>query len=219
MRENIRTVRFDISHGSSVSYLNILVQNRNGELYTRIDHESAIQKYRLPFVVGHSKLAHSDWLRSALIRATCCCSSVSDFHEEKTYLELTCLINGYPLLFVNTHLQHFFNYFNMSAMRYAMNQDMYKKFRQLWFDYMSVQHDLTDELQKFDENGQLVYLNYIYEYGPRCQFNKKFYHLWSNYFNQHPNLSKDKLKILIEPKHFQTLHSLFCSKKLTNLIE
>ena len=218
IRENDRTVRFQMSTDFSVDYLNVLVENRKGQLYTRVYHDPTIQKYRLPYVINHSKLAHSNWLRSALIRAACCCSSVSDFHEEKIYIELTLLTNGYSFTFVETHVQHFFDYFHAPTMRYSMDQSTYNKFRHQWFDYMSMQHTLTDELQNFDDNNHLIHLNYIYEYGPRCRFNEQFYQLWYDYFNKHPTLSKDKLKLIVTPKHYQTLYTLFTGKKLKNLI-
>ncbi|CAF4142130.1 unnamed protein product, partial [Rotaria sordida] len=65
---------------------------------------------------GHSKLAHSDWFLSALIRAVCYCSSVEDFNQERIYLELTSLTNGYSLLFVEAHVQYFCDYFHTHAM-------------------------------------------------------------------------------------------------------
>lgn len=219
IRETDKTVRFQMSTDFSVSYLNVLVENQKGDLYTRVYHEPTIQKYRLPYVTNHSKLAHSDWLRSALIRAVCSCTKVSDFLEEKIYLEVTCLTNGYSFIFVDTHVKHFFEYFHTPTMRYSMDQCLYNKFRHQWFDYMSMQYELTDELQIFDDNSRLVHLNYIYEYGPRCRFNEKFYQLWSYYFNKHPNLSKERLKLMITPKNYQTLNTFFKTKKLKNLIQ
>ncbi|CAF5163811.1 unnamed protein product, partial [Rotaria magnacalcarata] len=34
--------------------------------------------------------------------------------------------------------------------------------------------------QQIDDNGHLIRLNYLYEQGPRCQFNQEFYQLWSS---------------------------------------
>ncbi|CAF3411863.1 unnamed protein product [Rotaria socialis] len=126
IRETDRTVRYHRSTGAKVEFMNIRIENRDSNLFTSIYHESGVQKYRLPYVVGHTKLAHSDWLRSALIRAACCCTSVDDCHTEKTYLEVTLLANGYSLVFIDKHVQHFFDYFHASSMRYSMDQVMYK---------------------------------------------------------------------------------------------
>ena len=104
-------------------------------------------------------------------------------------------------------------------MRYSMNQATYEKLRRQWFDYMQMQHELTDELQRFDDQGQLIHLNYLYELGPRCQFNKEFHHLWFDYFKNHPSLSKDKLKLLLTPKHFHTLNTLLTKQETSYSIQ
>lgn len=219
IREDVETVRFDIFNGRTVPFLNVSIENRHGNLYTRVLHEPELQRYHLPYVNGHSKLAHSEWLRSALIRAVCCSTFVREFHEERIYLEVTFLANGYSLQFVETHIQHFFNYFHTPNMRYTLDEALFNKFRHQWYDYMLLQCEQTEELNKLYDCGQVFQLNYFYEYGPRCQFNKKFHELWSHYFSKHPNLSCDRLKLQIKPKHYQTLNTLLCSKTLKNLIE
>ncbi|CAF4407436.1 unnamed protein product, partial [Rotaria magnacalcarata] len=140
-----------------VPFLNAFVQNQNGDLFSRIHRHPLIQGYSLPYEVGHAKLVHSDWLRSALIRAVCYCSSVEDFNLERIYLELTCLTNGYSLRFVETHVQHFFNFFHLHPMRYSRDQIMYNKFRHSWFNYIKMQHELSDQLQQFDDKGNNVF--------------------------------------------------------------
>ncbi|CAF4585573.1 unnamed protein product [Rotaria socialis] len=64
-----------------------------------------------------------------------------------------------------------------------------------------MQHELSDQLQQFDEKGQLIHLNYLYEYGARCQFNEQFHRIWSEYFNQHPNLSIQKYEFSVKQEN------------------
>lgn len=203
MKEKCPQVQFQRLIGSSISYLNAYIENRHGQLYSQVNHNSTIERYTLPYVMGHSRLGYSDWLRSALIRAVCFCSLVDDFHQERIYLELVCLINGYSLPFVESHVQHFFNYFHAVNQRYSMDQSIYDKFRQQWLNYMEMQHKHSDHHQ-----GHLIHLNYFYEYGPRCRFNQEFHHLWSQYFNNHPLLSNENCKILLTTKHFRSLNVL-----------
>ena len=199
--------------GSSVHFLNAYVANRNGQLYSRVYHDPTSQGYTLPYVVGHCKLNHSDWLRSALVRAVSYCSSVEDFQQERIYLELTCLVNGYSLLFVESRIQHFFKYFNADNMRYYLDQAMFDKFRRRLFDFIDIQHELSDKNQKLDDNGNLIRLHYLYEFGPRCQFNQQFHHLWFKYFGNHPILSKEKSKIVLTTKHLHSLNALLAQYK------
>ena len=60
IREKHRNVRFEISIDSKVSYMNAYIENRQGHVYTRVHHQPTIQLYALPYVKGHSQLAHSD---------------------------------------------------------------------------------------------------------------------------------------------------------------
>ncbi|CAF4348468.1 unnamed protein product, partial [Rotaria magnacalcarata] len=151
IRDKSPNVQFQKLIASSVPFLNAFVQNQNGNLFSRIYRHPFIQGYSLPYEVGNTKLVHSDWLRSVLIRVVCYCSSVEDFNLERIYLELTCLTNGYSLRFVETHAQHFFNSFHLHPMRYSRDQIMYNKSRHNWFNYIKIQHELSDQLQQFDD--------------------------------------------------------------------
>ncbi|CAF3677425.1 unnamed protein product [Rotaria sp. Silwood1] len=208
IREKHLNVRFQKLIGSSVQFMNAYLENRQGQLYSRVHYDPNIPRYTLPYVIGHSKSAYSDWLQSALIRAVCYCTSVEDFQQERTYLELTLLINGYSLLFVETHVKHFFNHFHAQTLRFSRSQSAYDNFRQQWFTFVEQRQELTQELQKFDQNDRLIQFNYIHDFGPRCRFNREFYQLWFHYFQQHPKLSQEKCKIILQAKHFHSLNSL-----------
>ncbi|CAF4090589.1 unnamed protein product [Rotaria sordida] len=81
--ENIRekhwNVRFQKFISTNVQFLNASIENRQGQLYSQVHCDSNMSRYTLPYLLGHSKSAHSDWLRTALIRAVCYCTSVDDF--------------------------------------------------------------------------------------------------------------------------------------------
>ena len=205
--------------GSIVQYLNAYIENRQGQLYSRVIHNPTIQAYTLPYVVGHPKLKHSDWLRAALIRAVCYCSSVDDFHQERIYIELTYLVNGYSLLFVECHMQHFFKYFETEDMRYSLDQAMYDKFRRQWFEWIDWQRELNNKLETVDNNGNLIRLNYLYEYGPRCQFKEDFHVIWSKYLNTDPQLSEKTSTILLTTKHVHSLNALLSQQKSSYWIQ
>jgi len=206
-------VHFQTLIGSSVQFLNAYIENRHGQLYSRVYHDPTIQSYTLPYVVGHTKVNHSDWLRSALIRAVYYCSSVHDFNQERIYIELTYLTSGYSLIFVESHVQHFFNYVNAEMMRYSLDQIMYDKFRRQWLEFMVGKHKLSEELQKVDDNGHLIRLNYLYEYGPRCEFNKQFHRLWLNSFGTDSNISQENSTIILTTKHLHSLNALLAQHK------
>ncbi|CAF2104345.1 unnamed protein product [Rotaria magnacalcarata] len=219
IRDKCPTVQFQKLIGPTVPFLNAYIENRQGKLFSRIYHDPTIQSYTLPYVVGHSKLAHSKWLRSALIRAVCYCSSIEDFRQERVYLELAYLTNGYSLVFVEAHIQNFFNYFYAHSMRYSMDETKYDEFRYKWFEYITIQHELSDKLQRLDDTGRLLHFNYLYEYGPRCEFNQQFHRLWAEYFANHSYLSKEKLKVVLTTKNLHSLNALLAKEKSNGSIE
>lgn len=208
LKENYPQVQFARLIGPCAIYMNTHIENRSGILYTRVHHSSPLEKYTLPYVNGHAKSIYSDWLRSALFQAICSCSNVDDFQEERISLELTYLINGYSLSFVQTHLKHFFNYFNANEMQYSMRQSLYDPFRQQCFTYLESKRTPTEQHRDIDDSSPNIHFYYIYEYGSKCQFHRQFYHLWSQYFDHHPILSNKTFPIRISPKDFHSLNDL-----------
>lgn len=208
LREKHRNVRFQKLIGPKVSFLNAYIENRQGQLYTRVHRDPTMPRYILPYVIGHTKSSHSGHLFSALIRAVCYCTFVEDFHRERIYLELTYLINGYSLLFLETHVKRFFNYFDSETMRFSYNQNSYDKFRQLWFQYVKQRQEQSSQLQKFDDTNCLYQFDYIYDFGPKCRFNREFRQTWNHYFEHHPTLCEENCKIILNAKNFHSLNSL-----------
>ncbi|CAF4706662.1 unnamed protein product, partial [Rotaria magnacalcarata] len=80
----------------------------NGILYSRVHHQHNQQPYTLPYISskGNSIRTYSHWLRSSLIRAIRYCTSIEDFNQERIYLEMTYLANGYSIDFIDKHIQH-----------------------------------------------------------------------------------------------------------------
>ncbi|CAF5080391.1 unnamed protein product [Rotaria sp. Silwood1] len=215
LREKHRNVRFQKLIGTSVSFLNAYIENRQGQLYTRTHYDPNMPRYTLPYVTGHTKSSYSDWLFFALIRAICYCTLVDDFQQERVYLELTYLINGYSVLFVETHVKRFFNHFSSETMRFSYNQNSYDQFRQQWFKFIEQRHELSQQLQKLDDTNCLFQFHYIYDFGPKCRFNRDFRQLWHHYFQQHPTLSEEKCKIILNAKNFHSLNTLLGMDKPT----
>ena len=110
-------LKLDVKIGLSANFLNTHIENRNGVLYSRVYHDSNMQQYTLPYVIGHSKVVHNHWLRSALIRAVRYCTSVHDFNQERIHIETTCLANGYSLEFIERRIDHFYTHFDAASLR------------------------------------------------------------------------------------------------------
>ena len=101
--------------------------------------------------------------------------------------------------------------FNGNTMRYCLNQRMYHSFRCQLFDFIDKHQKLSNELQKQDDLRNVIRFHYLYEFGPRCQFNQQFRQLWSKYFCDHPILKEKSL--ILTTKHFRSLNALLAQHK------
>jgi hypothetical protein len=181
--------------------MNGFISNENSQFHSRIYHDPAVQLYALPYVTGHSKVQYSNWIRTALIRAVCYCPSVDDFNQERIRIELACFANGYSYRFVESRVEHFYNYFHSEALRCDLDQTIYKKWRQKWFDFITLQRTLLSKLQKRKDKGEVFRFHYLYEYGARSAFNKDFHH--------YPMLDNEPIVFMLSTKHLYSLNTLF----------
>jgi len=210
-------VQFKTTIGKKVQFLNAQIENQNATFYSRVYHDPNVQKYTLPYVIGDSKLAHSHWLRSALIRAVRYCTSVHDFNQERLYLELTCLANGYSIEFIDRRINHFFTHFNATSLlllRSALDQQVYDKLRHQLFKFVSEQQKFYDTKQELEKKNQRVQLTYLYQYGSKRHFNEEVKKLLSTYLDAklEPAISK-KIKIILTTKQQYSLNALLSRQK------
>ncbi|CAF4086121.1 unnamed protein product [Rotaria sordida] len=171
-RPNIE-MHINVSMSSHVRFLDAYIENQNGILYTRVDHDSTLQKYTLPYVIGNAKAKHSHWLRSSLIRAVRYCTSVDDFNRERIYLETTCLTNGYSLEFIEKRIEHFFQHFDAVSLRTNLDGNVYRKLRLRLMNFISEQRRISDQKRELEKNHEYIQLSYVHEIGSRHVFNQE----------------------------------------------
>ncbi|CAF1691210.1 unnamed protein product, partial [Adineta ricciae] len=114
-----------------------------------------------------------------------------DFQQERLEIELTFLANGYSLKYVQYLLQQFLRRHPAPKDSFLFNKSSYDTFRHDIFRYCNAR-----QLQSV-ANGNLVQLEYLFDWGNRHEFNQKFYQLWSTRINTDPNFQKLNLKIIL----------------------
>ena len=102
--ENTRITR---SIGATVEFLDVLIENNQGQLRTSVFHKAAAEPYILPYLSDHPRHIHRSTVKSGLIRAARLCSHIEDFDKERLNIEFTLLLNGYPPRFIAYHLKQF----------------------------------------------------------------------------------------------------------------
>lgn len=210
-------IRIDFTMGLKLQFLNIHIENLNGDLFTCVHHDPRVQKCTLPYAVDNVHDAHSHWLRSSLIRAVRCCTSVFDFNQERIYLELTCLINGYSIDFVERRIHHFFQHFDALSLRSSLNQRVYEQLQHRLFNFVTEQHQLTRTNQDLESNHQLIRLSYFYQWGPRSEFDEKLKKILREHLQMPTQTSFEKkhqqIKLILTTQTKYSLNALLSQQK------
>jgi len=185
-----------------VEFLNAIIKNNRGFLETRVSHKQQQQPFLLPYAKNHPRLLHRQWFRYSLIRAGQYCSSFEDFEEERRYIEMTFLTNGYSLDFVEYNLRQFYSRFSRSEYQMKdINRHTYRILRRELFRLVDEEKRELKEEQQLQKSNKLIRLHYIFDWGSRCQFNEKFYKLWSDIITKDPIFKEFGLKIKLNTKH------------------
>jgi hypothetical protein len=208
-------IRITTTLGSSVHFLGAYIENkRGGHFYTRVYREPTLQPYVLPYVIGHPRLLYRQWFRWALIRAVRYCTVVEDFDEERLYIELTLLANGYSLDFVKSGTTKFFKRYSTVATLEPNHLDgrAYESLRIRLIERIQQEKQHRQQQKLLESNKKLIHLHYLYEWGPRCQFNETFHKLWSGSFKNDPIFAKADLKLMLNTKHCYSSNALLAQQ-------
>ncbi|CAF4602870.1 unnamed protein product, partial [Didymodactylos carnosus] len=76
--EKDANIRISRSIGSSIEFLDVLVENKHGQLRTSVFHKPAAQPYVLPFSSDHPRHIHRSTAKARLLRAARLCSHVEE---------------------------------------------------------------------------------------------------------------------------------------------
>ncbi len=88
---NIKLVR---QIGTTVSFLDVLIENKNGVLATSVYHKETTEPHILPFKSDHPRHVFKNVVDGALMRAVRYSSTLSAFDEERRTIKLMFLYNG-----------------------------------------------------------------------------------------------------------------------------
>ena len=91
LHRNIKLVR-QVSR--SVSFLDVFIENKNGELATSVYHKEAAEPYIVPFKSDHPRHIFTNTIGNALLRAIRYSSTLLAFEHERRSIKLMLLYNG-----------------------------------------------------------------------------------------------------------------------------
>ena len=107
---NIKLVR---QIGTTVSFLDIRLENRDGSLTTSMFHKEAAEPYIVPFNAGHPRHVVANIIENALLRTVRYSSMLSTFSQIDAALQWVSydqqvLFHSYPARFIHNRFVKFF---------------------------------------------------------------------------------------------------------------
>ena len=125
-----RNIRIKHQIQSCVEFLDVVIQNDNGQLTTSVFHKPTAEPYILPYTSDHPRHVHRNIPYAALLRAARICSNVHDFTIERIRIDMSLLLNDYPPAFINKHFSRFFDQYNAQSVLKQLNEQDYSKLHQ-----------------------------------------------------------------------------------------
>jgi hypothetical protein len=212
--ENIRITR---SIGSTVEFLDVLVENNQGQLRTSVFHKPAAEPYILPFLSDHPRHIHRSTINSRLLRAARLCSHVEDFDKERLNIEFTFLLNGYPPRFSSYHFKQFFQKSNVTSLMELLNEVMYREFHEKLLGQPTRREKQQQNIalngnRQQTSNRKEIRVYFTFESGPMLNFKRELKSLWEkHYINNNP--LNNNVRLNIGTTSNRNLNQLFVKKK------
>lgn len=208
--------------GQSIEFLDVSIENRNGELKTSVYHKSMAEPYILPYQSDHPRHIHKNMPYVGLLRAARLCSDVKDFDEERLNMEMILLLNGYPPKFISYHIKNFFTKFNAMSVWTELNTQAYQQLHhQLLYKATRREKELQEmddgtgkilrKRQRREQKSQII-VHHTFESGPLLNFKQQYRRLWNqSYVSTGSRIGKPRL--IIGTSSNPSLQSLLVSKK------
>lgn len=197
-----------ISMGTTIEYLDVTAMNDQGNLKTSVYHKPAAEPYILPFLSEHPRHIHSNTIKGALFRAARLCSTVEDFDDERRRIEMTLLLNGYPVKFIRYHFKKFFHTNDTLVLLEELNHRIYQSLDEKLLNQPSRRER---DLQKNTTHRKQITVNFTFENGPMLQFPKELRRLWKQYYI-YKGSPLNAVSLNIRPRTNQSLCQLLVKK-------
>jgi hypothetical protein len=167
------TITANISH--QVNFLDLQIENQDGNLITSVYHKPSYQPYYLPFNSIHPLHMKQNIPFTMLLRAIRYCSKFQSYLDERGKLRMDLLVNKYPIKLVDQQ-------FNRMLQKFNINEPL------TMYNYDTLRQRVIDTPYK--EKVPIDYTKTLFAHFTYCSnmttFPKKFHTLWNKYFEHSP---------------------------------
>ena len=161
----------------SVNFLDITIENKNGQLFTKVYHKPSHEPYFLPYNSIHPLHIKKNIPFAMLLRSIKYCSTFEAYLDERETIRMALLLNKYPNNFIDNQFNRIFTKYNINT---HLTHENYTNERN-----KIINKPITKEDQLNTKYNQSMYIHFTY-CTSMVNFPKKFNELWKKYFEDSP---------------------------------
>ncbi|CAF4165834.1 unnamed protein product, partial [Rotaria sordida] len=161
--------------GSAVDFLDLHIENQDGQLFTTVYVKPSYEPYYLPFNSIHPLHMKKNIIFTMVLRTIRYCSTFQAYLNEREQLRIGLLLNKYPNKFINEQFQYILLKFNIDQLLTVNNYDNYRQ---------KVIDSPIKEKVPIDY-GKIMFVHFTYCSNMKT-FPGKFHTLWNKYFGESP---------------------------------
>ena len=161
--------------GPAVNFLDLYIENLDGQLFTKVYHKPSYEPYYLPFYSVHPLHMKMNIPYEMLLRAIRYSSTFQAYLNERESLRMAFLLNQYPGRFIDVQFNRVWKKFNINQVINAYN---YNDLRQQIINYPEKEKTPTD----YDKH---LFIHFTYCSSMK-RFPSRFHALWNKYFGESP---------------------------------
>ncbi|CAF2028132.1 unnamed protein product [Rotaria magnacalcarata] len=161
--------------GSIVNFLDLNMENRDGQLYTTVFQKPSYEPYYLPFNSIHPLHMKKNISFAMLLRAIRYCSTFQSYLNEREKLRMALLLNKYPNKIIDEQFDNVLVKFDINEPLTSIN---YNRSRQKIID-----SPIKEKLSVNYDKSIFVHFTYCTS---MKTFPIKFHALWDKYFDKSP---------------------------------
>jgi len=168
-------IRLSATISQTADFLDLHMENRDGELFTSVFHKPSYEPYYLPFNSIHPLHMKKNIPFAMLLRGLRYCSSFNAYLDERAKLRMALLLNKYPGHFID---QQFDRLFYKLGIKEPLGIHNYALYRQKILDSPFQSKTSVD-------HTHVMFIHFTYCLNMRL-FPSKFHALWQKYFMESP---------------------------------
>ncbi|CAF1512881.1 unnamed protein product, partial [Rotaria sordida] len=161
--------------GSTADFLDLHIENQDGQLFTTIFQKPSYEPYYLPFNSIHPLHMKKNIIFTMFLRTIRYCSTFQAYLNERERLRMALLLNKYPNRIIDKQFNHVLSKFSINKPLDIKNYNLIRQ--------EIIQIPIKEKIPV--DYGKKMFIHFTYCCSMKT-FPKKFHALWDKYFGESP---------------------------------